>query len=311
MQNVSPLWDARGFDPYNPGGVVAHHIAAGIVGIIGGLFHIIVRPSEELYKLLRMGNIEGALASGLAVFFFAGAIASASMWYGTATTPIELWGPTRFQWDKGYYQQEIARRVEDNLAAGDSLSQAWSKIPEKLAFYDYIGNNPAKGGLFRYGRMVDGDGLPLTWLGHPIFEDGAGREVTVRRMNSFFETFPTVLTDEDNVVRADIPPFRRAESKNSFEQTGVSVNFYGGLLNGQTFTDPVKVKKYARQAVFGEAFEFDTEVYDSDGVFRTSNRGFFAYFHPRPALPYFGSSVIFGMVLALYSAMSLPVSISI
>ena len=164
MQGVAPVWDARGFDPYNPGGVVAHHITAGVVGIISGLFQIVVRPSEELYKLLRMGNIEGALASGLAVFFFAGAIASGSMWYGTATTPVELWEPTRFQWDKGYYQQEIDRRVETNLEAGDSLSQAWSKIPEKLAFYDYIGNNPAKGGLFRYSRMVDGDGLPLAWL---------------------------------------------------------------------------------------------------------------------------------------------------
>lgn len=25
-----------------------------------------------------------------------------------------------------------------------SLSEAWSKIPEKLAFYDYIGNNSVK-----------------------------------------------------------------------------------------------------------------------------------------------------------------------
>lgn len=286
LENVAPVWDASGFDPYNPGGVVAHHIAAGTVGIIGGLFHLVVRPSEELYKLLRMGNIEGALASGLAVFFFAGFIASGSMWYGTATTPVELWGPTRFQWDKGYYQQEINRRVENSLAAGDSLSQAWSRIPEKLLFYDYIGNNPAKGGLFRYGRMVDGDGLPLAWLGHPIFQDGEGRELNVRRMNSFFETFPTVLTDQDNIVRADIP-FRRSEAENSFEQTGVTVNFYGGLLNNQTFSDPVEVKKFARQAVFGEAFEFDRQTYNSDGVFRTSNRGFFAFFHACFALLWF------------------------
>ena len=43
-----------------------------IVVIIGGLFHISVRPPEYLYKALRMGNIEGALASGLAVFFAGG-----------------------------------------------------------------------------------------------------------------------------------------------------------------------------------------------------------------------------------------------
>jgi photosystem II CP47 chlorophyll apoprotein len=36
-------------------------------------------------------------------------------------------------------------RVSDGLAENLSLSEAWSKIPEKLTFYDYIGNNPAKG----------------------------------------------------------------------------------------------------------------------------------------------------------------------
>ena len=35
------------------------------------------------------------------------------------------------------------------------------------------------------------------------------------------------------VIRADIP-FRRAESKYSIEQVGVSVDFYGGKLNGQS-----------------------------------------------------------------------------
>jgi photosystem II CP47 chlorophyll apoprotein len=71
------------------------------------------------------------------------------MWYGSATTSIELFGPTRYQWDQGYFQQEISRRVSAGQTENLSLSEAWSKIPEKLAFYDYIGNNPAKGRLFR------------------------------------------------------------------------------------------------------------------------------------------------------------------
>jgi photosystem II CP47 chlorophyll apoprotein len=78
------------------------------------------------------------------------------MWYGAAATPIELFGPTRYQWDSGYFQQEIERRVETSLNEGLSLSQAWSRIPDKLAFYDYIGNNPAKGGLFRAGPITKG-----------------------------------------------------------------------------------------------------------------------------------------------------------
>lgn len=44
------------------------------------------------------------------------------MWYGSATTPIELFGPTRYQWDQGYFQQEIYRRVNAGLAENLSLS---------------------------------------------------------------------------------------------------------------------------------------------------------------------------------------------
>ncbi|KAG0501768.1 hypothetical protein HPP92_001840 [Vanilla planifolia] len=63
-------------------------------------------------------------------------------------------------------------------------------------FYDYIGNNPAKGGFFRAGSMDNGDGIAVGWL------------------------------DRDGIVRADVP-FRRAKSKYSVEQVGVIVEFYG------------------------------------------------------------------------------------
>jgi photosystem II CP47 chlorophyll apoprotein len=225
------------------------------------------------------------------------------MWYGNAATPIELFGPTRYQWDNGYFQQEIERRVQAEVADGASLAQAWSTIPEKLAFYDYIGNNPAKGGLFRTGAMVKGDGIAEEWLGHPVFKDAEGRELFVRRMPNFFETFPVILTDKDGVVRADIP-FRRAESKYSFEQVGVTASFYGGALDGQTFTDPAVVKRYARKAQLGEPFEFDQETLESDGVFRTSPRGWFTYGHAVFALLFFfghiwhGSRTLFRDVFA-------------
>jgi hypothetical protein len=46
------------------------------------------------------------------------------MWYGSAATPIELFGPTRYQWDQGFFQQEIQKRVQTSLAGGSSLSEA-------------------------------------------------------------------------------------------------------------------------------------------------------------------------------------------
>jgi photosystem II CP47 chlorophyll apoprotein len=286
VQGVAPEWGPAGFNPFNPGGVVAHHIAAGVVGIIAGLFHLSVRPPERLYKALRMGNIETVLSSSIAAVFFAAFVVTGTMWYGNATTPVELFGPTRYQWDQGYFQQEIQRRVETAMDDGLSRSEAWSTIPEKLAFYDYVGNSPAKGGLFRTGSMDSGDGIAQQWLGHAVFIDAEGRELSVRRMPNFFETFPVILTDADGVVRADIP-FRRAESKLSVEQGGVKVAFYGGALDGQAFDDPATVKKYARRSQLGEAFDFDTETLGSDGVFRTSPRGWFTFGHAVFALFFF------------------------
>ncbi|MGL5083619.1 MAG: photosystem II chlorophyll-binding protein CP47 [Microcoleaceae cyanobacterium] len=303
IQAVAPSWGPEGFNPFNAGGIVAHHIAAGIVGIIAGLFHLSVRPPQRLYKALRMGNIETVLSSSIAAVFFAAFVVAGTMWYGSAATPIELFGPTRYQWDQGYFQEEIQRRVQANVNSGDSLSEAWSKVPEKLAFYDYVGNSPAKGGLFRVGPMDKGDGIAQGWVGHPVFKDADGHNLTVRRLPNFFETFPVLLTDEDGVIRADIP-FRRAESRYSFEQAGVSVSFLGGDLDGQTFKDAPTVKKYARFAQKGEPFEFDRETLGSDGVFRTSTRGWFTFGHACFALLFFfghiwhGSRTIFRDVFA-------------
>jgi len=303
VQPVAPSWGADGFNPYNPGGIAAHHIAAGVLGILAGLFHLTVRPPLRLYNALSMGNIETVLSSSIAAVFFAAFIVSGTMWYGSAATPIELFGPTRYQWDSGFFQQEIERRVQENQAKGLSLSEAWFKIPEKLVFMDYIGNNPAKGGLFRAGPMDNGDGIAAGWLGHATFRDSTGQELYVRRMPTFFETFPVILVDGNGIVRADVP-FRRAESKYSIEQVGVNVTFYGGELDGLTFTDPGTVKKYARRSQLGEIFEFDRATLQSDGVFRSSTRGWFTFGHLSFALLFFfghiwhGSRTIFRDVFA-------------
>ena len=63
VQPVEPDWSVRGFDAYSPGGIVAHHLAAGLLGVFAGIFHLSCRPSFALYILLRMGNIETVLAS--------------------------------------------------------------------------------------------------------------------------------------------------------------------------------------------------------------------------------------------------------
>lgn len=70
VQSVNPAWGVEGFDPFVPGGIASHHIAAGTLGILAGLFHLSVRPPQRLYKGLRMGNIETVLSSSIAAVFF-------------------------------------------------------------------------------------------------------------------------------------------------------------------------------------------------------------------------------------------------
>ena len=115
---MAPDWSISGFDPLNPAGVGSHHIAAGLVGLVAGVFH-----------------------------------------------------------------------------------------------------------LFRNGPMNNGDGIALGWSGHAAFLAGDGSNLFVRRMPSFFETFPVLLVDSQGTVRADIP-FRRAESKYSIEQVEVSTALF-------------------------------------------------------------------------------------
>merc|ERR1711948_133491 len=124
---------------------------------------------------------------------------------------------------------------------------------------------------------VKGDGIIQNWLGHPLFELET-TSLSVRRMPAFFETFPVVLVDQGGTVRADIP-FRRAESRYSVEQVGLTVYFLGGVLTGTQFGTPSIVKAYARKSQFGEIFTFDKKSVTSDGVFRTSPRGWYSFGH--------------------------------
>ena len=40
------------------------------MGIIGGIFHITNRPGERLFRALKLGSLEGVLASALAAVLF-------------------------------------------------------------------------------------------------------------------------------------------------------------------------------------------------------------------------------------------------
>ena len=167
---VKPIYSVIGLAPFCYGVISSNHIVAGFFGICIGLWHISSRPGPLLYKLLKMGNVEEVLSSSIAAVFFTAFVISALMWYGCVSAGLELFGPSRYHWDNGYFSLDIERRV--NLNNSIFLNKAWEQVPEKLVLYDYIGCNPSKGGLFRSGPILKGDGVVQNWLGHASFEIG-------------------------------------------------------------------------------------------------------------------------------------------
>jgi photosystem II CP47 chlorophyll apoprotein len=106
-------------------------------------------------------------------------------------------------------------------------------------------------------------------------------------MPAFFETFPVILIDQTSTVRADIA-FRRSTSTYSMEESQIQVYFSGGCLNGTEYSTPSLVKAYARKAQFGQIFTFDKKTSRlTDGVFRTSARGWYSFSHIALAFSFF------------------------
>ncbi|KAF1891520.1 hypothetical protein Lal_00012412 [Lupinus albus] len=93
VQPVNHAWGVEGFDPFVLRGIVSHHIAARTLSILVGPLVVVV------------------FFAGFVVVFFAAFVIARTMWYSSKTTSIELFSPIRYQWDQGYFQQEIYRRV--------------------------------------------------------------------------------------------------------------------------------------------------------------------------------------------------------
>ncbi|CAN1362621.1 Photosystem II CP47 reaction center protein [Linum perenne] len=56
VEAVNPAWGVEGFDPFVPGGIASHHIAAGTLGILAGLFHLSVRPPPTSLQRITYGK---------------------------------------------------------------------------------------------------------------------------------------------------------------------------------------------------------------------------------------------------------------
>ena len=125
-----------------------------------------------MYQVVKAGSLESVLSSSIISFCWLAFIVSASNWYGSTTQPVELNGPTRYHWDNAYFNQEIDLRATSSTSEYQSISESVDLVPDKLFVFDYVGSNPAKGGLFRSGTILKGDGIITSWLGIPQFYAG-------------------------------------------------------------------------------------------------------------------------------------------
>ena len=66
---------------------------------------------------------------------------------------------------------KLPKGVEASMNDGATKAEAYAAIPEKLAFYDYVGNSPSKGGHFRVGAMVRSLNLLLLQRGSALFDE--------------------------------------------------------------------------------------------------------------------------------------------
>ena len=140
-RGVKPVYSLEALVVSSYGVVTSNHISSGGLGIVVSARYISTRPQPSLYRFVSMGNLETILASSISSVFFLGFITSSTMWYASVTTPIELFGPSRYQWDNAYFALDLGSRVNTSSLP---LKQSWDQIPDKLTLYDYIGCNPKR-----------------------------------------------------------------------------------------------------------------------------------------------------------------------
>jgi photosystem II CP47 chlorophyll apoprotein len=192
IRSIKPVYSIISISSARYGVISSHHILSGLLGILVSLFHISSRPQSFLFQILSMQSLESVLSSSIISVSLASVINASILWYGGVVSPIELFGPSRYHWDSSYFSQECNRRALSSgygKTSSTGVTQAWSTLNDKLVMYDYIGGNPSKGGLFRSGASVKGDGILVNWIGHPLFSLGS-LAVSVRRIPPFFRNVP-------------------------------------------------------------------------------------------------------------------------
>jgi len=133
----------------------------GIVGIIAGIFsHHHPSRNRSGCNKPAVGNIETVLASAIARLFFAAFIVAERCGYAQRPPCGVVRYPTRYPVGSGPTSDRKSTVVWPRPSRTVSLQGRGlcRDIPEKLAFFDYVGQTvPAKGGCFRVAPWSNGE----------------------------------------------------------------------------------------------------------------------------------------------------------
>ena len=82
-----------------------------------------------------MGNVETVLASSIVAAAWAAGVVSGTMGFGSVTTPVQCFGPTRYAWDLGLYLSASESLVQCSCSSRPAeCLDGWREVPSGLAF---------------------------------------------------------------------------------------------------------------------------------------------------------------------------------
>ena len=75
---IKPTLNLIGLSTSSYSVITAHHMIAGLIESIVSLWHVSSIPSGILFRVMRMGNLEGVLSTSIVSIFYSGFMTSAS-----------------------------------------------------------------------------------------------------------------------------------------------------------------------------------------------------------------------------------------
>jgi len=248
------VWGQRFSPPFNPARIVATTCGGEIVGIICRHFpHQHPSPAAAYKALPAMGNIGKVLPvhRSASVLLPPSSVAERCV-NGFSGTSWELFGAHSLSaWDQGLTSRQKSTVRVATPENGSAKEEPMLAIPEKLAFFELLGNRSCQGGMFPcrpHGQLV----TPATRLMANISfkPNQEARELNEALAALLPRTIPCAGKTAKGIVRADSLSRRSEPSNSSVADRRYPATVYCGASRSGLHR-PGRVKRIARKGATG------------------------------------------------------------